>query len=149
VNSANFQRLQPDPVPPRHTFDDDSSSEDESDLDPSNHQVSEYQDGDEDELPKTNGQWKEPGEIKATLTEDIKDKPTVVVGVDLLSGVGEWFGESRQVGTIDEEGAVYTTTSKLMYRAIPKTPPFRSHTTNNTISTQFPSLVEHRSQQPP
>jgi hypothetical protein len=136
-------------VPPRHTFDDDSSSEDESDVDPSNRQVSEYQDGDEDELPRANGKWKEPREIKVSLAEEIKNNATVVIGVDLLSGVGEWFGESRQVGTIDEEGAVYSTTSKLIYRATPKTLPSRSYSTNNTISTQFQSLVAPHSPPPP
>jgi hypothetical protein len=40
------------------------------------------------------------------LTEQVKEKASVVIGVDLLSGVGEWFGNSTQVGTITTDKSV-------------------------------------------
>jgi len=99
--------VQPDPVPPRHTFDDDSSSDDESDGDPSNRQVSEYQDVDDQTPPKPKERLMELDDIKVSLNEEIQDCRAVVIGVELLHDVNKLLGSSKEVGTISTE-TVYT-----------------------------------------
>src|SRR5271167_3852663 len=103
LDILTLYRVQPDPVPPRHTFDDDSSSDDESDVDRSNRQVSGYQDIDDQEPPKPKEPLMELDDIKVSLDEEIQNNATVVIGVELLYNVDRWFGESREVGVISTE----------------------------------------------
>jgi len=60
-------------------------------------QVSAYQDGEDQAVPKPKKM--ELGEAKATLTEEIQDCSAVVIGVEMLHDAETWFGESSQVGT--------------------------------------------------
>jgi len=88
----------PDPVPPRYIFDDESSSDEDPELDPSKHQVSEYQD---EEPTKSERRRKllEPPEVEVSLTEKPHDDSTVVIGVELLHNVNDWFDVSKEVGS--------------------------------------------------
>ena len=45
----------------------------------------------------------EPDDIKVSLNEEIQNNATVVIGVELLYNVDQWFGESREVGVISTE----------------------------------------------
>ena len=96
-----MQRVPTDPVPPRYTFDDESSSDGEDD--PSNRQVSGYQDGDEDDIPKRKERMMESDDIKVALKEEIHESSALVIGVELLYHVDRWFGTSKEVGTISTE----------------------------------------------
>jgi hypothetical protein len=42
-------------------------------------------------------------DIKVSLNEEIQNRATVVIGVELLYNVDQWFDESRKVGIISTE----------------------------------------------
>jgi hypothetical protein len=92
-----MKRVNPDPVPPRHTFNDDEST-DEEDINTAEHplQVSAYQDSEDQEMPRTKKM--ELGEATVSLTGEIQKNPTVLIGVDLFHGVEAWFNSSTEVG---------------------------------------------------
>lgn len=97
-----IKRLRSDPVPPRYIFDDESSSDEDPDLDPSKHQVSEYQD-EEPTKAEMRRKLLEPPEIEVSLTEQIHDNPTVIIGVELLQNVNDWFDVSKEIGTFSTQ----------------------------------------------
>jgi hypothetical protein len=45
----------------------------------------------------------EPDDIKVTLKEEIHESSALVIGVELLYHVDQWFGTSKEVGTIFTE----------------------------------------------
>ena len=94
-------------MPPRHTFDDDESSDEESDVDPSTHplQVSGYQDDEDQALPQS--KRIELGEINVSLTANIQDSAAVVIGIGMLHNVDVWFSQSTQVGSFSTEVDTY------------------------------------------
>jgi hypothetical protein len=88
----------PEPQPPRHTFDDDSSSDEEGEEDTGN-QISEYQDI-ENYVPDPIARPFTEEDVQVNLTENINGDLDIVIGVELLSSVNEWFGPSKQIGHI-------------------------------------------------
>ena len=45
----------------------------------------------------------EPDDIKVALKEEIHESSALVIGVELLYHVDEWFGTSKEIGTISTE----------------------------------------------
>jgi hypothetical protein len=95
----------PDPIPPRYTFDEESSS-DEDQGHNVDHKLSDYQDID-DEASRHSKKKVQLEAVSVSLTEDIGDSSAVVVGVEFLSAIDAWFGHFSQVGTFSI-GAVVT-----------------------------------------
>lgn len=91
-------------MPPRHTFDDDESTDEDDGENDVDHplQVSGYQDAEDEQVPKTKKM--ELGVANVSLTGEIKGSSTVVIGVDMLHGVDGWFhSPSTEVGNFSTE----------------------------------------------
>jgi len=89
-------------VPPRHTFDEDTSDDEDSGLDAPGRQVAEYQD-DGEVIPRPKHESLALDNIMSHQTEEIRTEMTVVIGIERLSDVDRWLGPSRQIGTFAVE----------------------------------------------
>jgi len=55
----------------------------------------------------------EADDIKVDLKEEIHESSAVVIGVELLYHVDQWFGTSKEVGTISTEKVFHRYSYKL------------------------------------
>ena len=58
---------------------------------------------DEEDHPKRKERMMEADDVKVHLKEELDDCSTLVIGVELLYHVDQWFGSSNEVGTISTE----------------------------------------------
>ena len=88
-------------MPPRHTFEDDSSSDDDQDEpDPTRSHIEDYSERGDD-LPLRPGKSiVTSDDIRITLLENIRPTAHVLIAFGLLCPAKNWFGPHKEVGSV-------------------------------------------------
>lgn len=106
---------------------------------------------DGEDIPKRKERMMETDDVKVELQEEIHGGSAVVIGVELLYHVDQWFGSSKAVGTISTEKVIHTLQCKSNYLRLEtmKQSPYPSNITQTITSTPSQSNNNPRSPQSP